>query len=192
MDENQTRKEIIDKRLLEAGWNVTDVSQVIQEFDIEVAPTYKAAEPSQYYGHQFSDYVLLDRTRKPIAVVEAKKTAVDPRKGEEQAKQYAYNIQKQFECNLPFCFYTNGYDIYFWDLENYPPRKVYGFPTLSDLERWTHIRKKRGHLGEEIINTSIAGRPYQIQAIRAVMEGVESRKRKFLLVMATGTGVTTK
>lgn len=190
MNENKTRKEIIDQRLQAAGWNVTDVTQVIQEFDIEVTPTYKAAEPSEYYGHQFSDYVLLDRNRKALAVVEAKKTSVDARKGEEQAKQYAHNIQKQFDGDLPFCFYTNGHDIYFWDLGNYPPRKVYGFPTLADLERWVHIRKNRGHLGEEIINTGIAGRPYQIQAIRTVMEGVEARKRKFLLVMATGTGKT--
>lgn len=189
-NEKHTRKEIIDKRLSDAGWNVNDVNQVIQEYDIEVTPGYQAAEPSQYYGHQFSDYVLLDRRRRPIAVVEAKRTSVDARKGEEQAKQYAYNIQKQHGCDLPFCFYTNGHDIFFWDLGNYPPRKVYGFPTIEDLERWNHIRKRRGHLGEEIINTSIAGRPYQIQAIRSLMEGVEDRRRKFLLVMATGTGKT--
>ncbi|MFA6913222.1 MAG: DEAD/DEAH box helicase family protein, partial [Proteiniphilum sp.] len=36
----------------------------------------------------------------------------------------------------------------------------------------------------------IAGRNYQIASIRAVMEAVEKRKRKFLLVMATGTGKT--
>ncbi len=45
-------------------------------------------------------------------------------------------------------------------------------------------------MGAEIINVNIAGRPYQIQAIRALMEGIEDRKRKFLLVMATGTGKT--
>lgn len=190
LNEKQTRKKIIDSRLKQAGWNVNDVTQVIQEFDIEVEPSYKVAEPSEFYGHQFSDYVLLDRQRKPIAVVEAKKTTVDARKGEEQAKQYAYNIKKQYGCELPFCFYTNGHDIYFWDLDNYPPRKIYGFPTLADLERWTHVRNRKGHLGEEIINVDIAGRPYQIQAIRALMEGIEARRRKFLLVMATGTGKT--
>ena len=40
------------------------------------------------------------------------------------------------------------------------------------------------------INTSIAGRDYQIRAIRAVLEGIEQKKRDFLLVMATGTGKT--
>ena len=82
-----------------------------------------------YQGHQFSDYVLLGRDGKSLAVVEAKKTSVDAAIGREQAKQYCYNIQKKYGSELPFCFYTNGHDIYYWDLENYPPKKVYGFPT---------------------------------------------------------------
>jgi type I restriction enzyme R subunit len=45
-------------------------------------------------------------------------------------------------------------------------------------------------LAGELINTKIAGRGYQISAIRAVMEAIEKRKRMFLLVMATGTGKT--
>lgn len=190
MNEAGTRKEIIDKRLLEAGWNVDDVTQVIQEFDIEVTHEQQAAEPSPFYGHQFSDYVLLDKGGVPLAVVEAKKTSVDARKGEEQAKQYAYNIQKQYGCDLPFCIYTNGHDIYYWDLENYPPRKIYGFPKKEDLERLAFIRKNRNPLPEELINTAIAGRPYQIEAIRKVMEAIEAKKRTFLLIMATGTGKT--
>lgn len=190
LDENTTRKQIIDKRLAKAGWFVGDVTRVIEEFGIEVEREDTLADPQTGYGHQYSDYVLLDQQRKPIAVVEAKKTSEDARIGEEQAKQYAYHTQKQFGGELPFCFYTNGHDIYFWDLGNYPPQKIYGFPTLADLERWQHIRRNRGHLGEELINTSIAGRPYQIQAIRSIMEGIEARRRKFLLVMATGTGKT--
>ena len=109
---------------------------------------------------------------------------------EEQAKQYCFNIQKQLGGDLPFCFYTNGHDIFFWDLDNYPPKKVYGFPTREDLERYSYIRKARKQLASELINTKIAGRNYQIASIRAVMEAIEKRKRKFLLVMATGTGKT--
>lgn len=189
--EKQTRKQIIDKRLLAAGWKVNDPTQVIEEFDIRVDSPHLVSEPeSPYSGHQFSDYVLLGRDRKPLAVIEAKKTSVDARKGEEQAKQYAYNIQKQYGGELPFCMYTNGYDIYFWDLGNYPPRKIYGFPSLTDLERIAFIRKNHSPLAQELINPQIAGRPYQLQAIRAIMESLTERNRKFLLVMATGTGKT--
>lgn len=189
--EAQTRAELIDSQLAQSGWNVKDPTQVIEEFDILTPPPLGVAEPrTPYEGHQFSDYVLLGKDRKPLAVVEAKKTSKDAAIGREQAKQYCYNIQKQLGGELPFCFYTNGHEIYFWDLDNYPPRKIVGFPTRDDLERFQYIRRNRKPLTQELINTSIAGRDYQIRAIRAVLEGIEQKKRDFLLVMATGTGKT--
>lgn len=189
--EAQTRSELIDRHLAESGWNVKDPTQVIEEFDILTALPEGIAEPrTPYEGHQFSDYVLLGKDRKPLAVVEAKKSSKDAALGREQAKQYCFNIQKQLGCELPFCFYTNGHEIYFWDLDNYPPRKIVGFPTRDDLERFQYIRRNRKPLTQELINTSIAGRDYQIRAIRAVLEGIEQKKRDFLLVMATGTGKT--
>ncbi|QQG65451.1 type I restriction endonuclease subunit R [Desulfobulbus oligotrophicus] len=190
--EAQTRSELIDWQLAQAGWDVTNPTLVIQEFDILVAaPALTTAEsPSPYAGHQFSDYVLLGKNGKPLAVVEAKKTSKDPALGREQAKQYCYNIQKQLGGELPFCFYTNGHEHYFWDLGNYPPRKIVGFPTRDDLERFQYIRRNRKPLTQELINTAIAGRDYQIRAIRAVLEGIEQKRRDFLLVMATGTGKT--
>ncbi len=189
--ESQTRKELIDKQLQAAGWNVADATQVIEEFDIKVDLPEGVNEPrTQYEGHQFSDYVLLGKDGKPLAVVEAKKTNKDAATGREQAKQYCYNIQKERGGELPFCFYTNGLEIYFWDLENYPPRKVVGFPTLDDLERFRYTRRNKKALSQELINTDIAGRDYQIRAIRSVLEGIEQKKRDFLLIMATGTGKT--
>lgn len=189
-NEKHTRKEIIDNRLKQAGWIVGDRSQVVEEFDIVVDKNLVMEAATPYAGHQYSDYVLLGKDGKPLAVVEAKKTAVDAAIGREQAKQYCQNIQTNHGGELPFCFYTNGHDIYFWDLDNYPPKKVHGFPTRADLERYSYIRKARKTLAGELINTKIAGRDYQIRSIRAVMEAIEKRKRKFLLVMATGTGKT--
>ncbi|MEX2349477.1 MAG: DEAD/DEAH box helicase family protein [Flavobacteriaceae bacterium] len=190
MNEAKTRKEIIDGRLRQAGWNVGDRTQVAEEFDIIVDSNLVQEATTPYSGHQYSDYVLLGKDGKPIAVVEAKKSLVDSNIGKEQAKQYCHNIQKQHGGELPFCFFTNGHEIFFWDLENYPPRKVHGFPTRDDLERYSYIRKARKSLVGESINTKIAGRDFQIGAIRAVLEAVEKRKKKFLLVMATGTGKT--
>jgi type I restriction enzyme R subunit len=190
MNEAKTRKEIIDSRLKEAGWNVDDRSHVIKELNIIVDNNLVQEAATPYSGRQFSDYVLLGKDGQPLAVVEAKKTSVDAAVGREQAKQYCYNIQKEKGYELPFCFYTNGHDIFFWDLENYPPKKVHGFPKREDLERYRYIRKSRKPLAGELINTQIAGRDYQLRAIRAVMEAIEKRRRKFLLVMATGTGKT--
>ncbi len=189
--EAQTREELIDRQLALAGWNVQDPTQVVEEFDILTAlPEGVEESRTPYEGHQFSDYVLLGKDRKPLAVIEAKKSSRDAAIGREQAKQYCYNIRKQVGGELPFCFYTNGHELYFWDLENSPPRKVVGFPTRDDLERFAYIRRNRKPLTQEYINTSIAGRDYQIRAIRSVLEGIEQKKRDFLLVMATGTGKT--
>lgn len=189
--EMQTRSELINQQLFQSGWDVKDPTQVIEEFNISTASSEGVAEPFTTYGsQQFSDYVLLGKNGKPLAVVEAKRTAKDAALGREQAKQYCYNIQKQLGGELPFCFYTNGHETYFWDLENAPPRKIVGFPTRDDFERFAYIRRNRKPLTQEFINTSIAGRDYQIRAIRSVLEGIEQKKRDFLLVMATGTGKT--
>ena len=190
MNESNTRKELIDQQLKQAGWNVDDMTQVVQEFDIIVDANIAAEPQTKYGGHQFSDYVLLGKNGRPLAVIEAKKTSRNAEIGREQAKQYCYNIQKEKGGELPFCFYTNGHDTYFWNLEHYPPKKVFGFPTRDDLERYLYVRKNKKTLLTELINTRIAGRDYQIQAIRSVMEAIENKQSKFLLVMATGTGKT--
>jgi type I restriction enzyme, R subunit len=191
MNEADTRKLLIDKNLLLAGWSVDDPSMVSQEFDILVdLPDGVLEARTEYEGHQFSDYVLKGKDGQPLAVVEAKRTSKDAAIGREQAKQYCYKIKNRLGGELPFCFYTNGNEIYFWDLENAPPRRVVGFPTRDDLERFTYIRQNRKPLAQELIDTSIAGRDYQIRAIRSVMDGIEQKKRDFLLVMATGTGKT--
>ena len=189
--EAETRKQIIDIKLKDAGWNVKDRSQVIEEFDIEVGLPEGVSEPrTEYDGHQFSDYVLVGKDGKPLAVVEAKRTTKDAEIGREQAKQYCYHIAKQNGGEIPFCFYTNGLEVFFWDIGNYPPRKVVGFPTREDLERYQYVRKNRKPLADELISPNIAGRDYQMRAIRTVMESLEKKHRKFLLVMATGTGKT--
>ena len=56
-NEKSTRKEIIDQRLKQAGWNVTDPTQVIEEFNIHLTVVDDPQTP--YAGHQYSDYVLL-------------------------------------------------------------------------------------------------------------------------------------
>ena len=185
--EKQTRQELINTKLFQSGWDVLNHSQVLEEF----INTSIVSDVSVSYGmQQFSDYVLLAQNGKPLAVVEAKKTSKDAQLGREQAKQYCENIKKEQDIDLPFCFYTNGNDIYFWDIGNYPPRKIYSFPTREDLERLRHINKYKKPLSHEFINKDIAGRDYQMSAIRSVMEAIEKKQRDFLLVMATGTGKT--
>lgn len=189
--EAETRREIIDKNLRIAGWEINDPSQVSLEFDIYLGESEIEEQfRTPFTDHQFVDYLLLGKDGKPLAVVEAKKTSKDAQTGKEQALQYAKNIEEKIGGDRPFVFYTNGYETFFWDSETYPPRRIYGFPTREDLERLRFLRKEHTPLSVELINTTISERPYQIQAIRSVLEGIEANKRRFLLVMATGTGKT--
>jgi type I restriction enzyme, R subunit len=190
--EADARQQLIDHHLRLAGWNVDDPSQVIQELDIYVGggDTQAVQErPSRYTGHRFADYALVLRG-KPAAVVEAKKTSRDAQLGQEQAKQYAEQVQRIHDGSLPLILYTNGYDTFFWDSAYYPPSKVPGFPTRDDLEWLSEQQETRRPLSVELINTAIAGRDYQIEAVRTLLEAIESQRRKFLMVMATGTGKT--
>ncbi len=162
LNEFETRQQIIDRKLKLAGWNVSDPSQVIQELDIVLknhASSVAEPDPSPYAGHRFADYALVHRGR-PVAVVEAKRTSKNAALGREQAIQYAKDIQEIHGGPLPFISYTNGHDIYFQELEFYPPRKVHGFPTRNDLEWLQQRRETRRPLSTELINTDIAGRDY--------------------------------
>ena len=121
--EDNTRKWLIDRDLRMAGWDVpagtASSESVGQEVEVPHQPTQT--------GKGYCDYVLWDDNGKPLAVVEAKKTQVDARAGQEQAKLYADALEK-VHGQRPMIFYTNGHDIWVWDdAGGYPPRSVFGF-----------------------------------------------------------------
>ncbi|MXS83111.1 DEAD/DEAH box helicase family protein [Nitrosomonas oligotropha] len=183
LNEARTRADFIDSQLAQAGWSRSRFT-LLEEFLL------KAAQPdSTYRNDQFADYVLLGSDGKPIALVEAKRSSRDELSGKRQAADYADAIKTKFDLD-PFIFLTNGKEIQFWDRERYAPRKVAGFYTRDDLERLRHQRQYAQSLKDVTINAEIAGRDYQNEAIRRVTEGIDAAKRKFLLVMATGTGKT--
>lgn len=182
-NEKFTRADIIDKQLALSGWSLSRRT-LVEEYLINAASVEKNIQTEQ-----FADYVLLGSDGNPIALVEAKRSSRDEIAGKRQAADYADAIKAKFG-NDPFIFLTNGKEIQFWDRERYAPRKISGFYTRNDLERLLHQRKYAQPLNRIMINADIAGRDYQNEAIRRVTEGVDESKRKFLLVMATGTGKT--
>ena len=91
---------------------------------------------------------------------------------------------------IPFIFLANGQTILFWDRDRHAPHEVSGFFRREDLERLSYLRRYSMPLNEVTINHEIAGRDYQLEAIRRITEAVQASRRKFLLVMATGTGKT--
>ena len=198
-NEAQTRRYLIDEYLKEVGWDLSCTESVssFQDSDWQEAgrkagvsiETEVSGMPNpKRLG--YVDYVLWGEDGKPLAVVEAKRTSYSARKGKQQAKLYADCLEKQYG-QRPLLYYTNGYEIYFWDDTQYPERLVQGFRTRNELQRLVDRRSSRQPVSTAAINKAIAGRYYQEAALRNIAENFEvHNQRKALLVMATGTGKT--
>src|SRR6202158_4791009 len=178
--EAETRDYFIDLLLKEAGWTLDKPQD--REFRVTGMPNKK--------DEGFVDYVLWGDNGRPLGLVEAKKTKRDARVGQQQAKLYADCLEKQFG-QRPIIFYSNGYEHWIWDDQNYPPRSVQGFYAKDELERLIQRRTTRTSLGATEINKGIVERFYQERAIRRIGEAFEQdHDRKALVVMATGAGKT--
>ena len=178
LSEYKTRKLYIDAMLRDAGW--VEGKNWLNEVPVPGMPNRA--------GEGFADYVLYDDAHPPLAVIEAKKTCVDPARGRQQAKLYADLLEKQ--CGRrPVVFLTNGFDTRLDD-GTYPERRVAAIYSRRDLEKLFNLRAMRTPLDDIRVDRSIAGRWYQEGAIKATCQALSQNRRKALLVMATGSGKT--
>lgn len=168
---------IIDDLLRQAKWDPSDKSQVLTEHSLPDGGR--------------TDYVLLSRNGRPLAIIEAKRTAIQPYAAKQQALPYAKKI------GAPFLFLTNGELIYFWDYGNDDARMVNSFFSRRDLERLVEMRETRNPLASIEIpeyylrqGETRQVRPYQREAMQALDHAVELGKRRFLIELPTGTGKT--
>jgi type I restriction enzyme R subunit len=201
-NEAKTRIELIDSALAAAGWDVTNKEQVGIEIPVdghmtanewqsamrrlrERGPVWQANTP-----RGISDYLLYHPNGEVLAVVEAKKTTIQPQLAKTQTAFYVEEIARH-QSFRPFAFMTNGHEIRFWDVGRENDRLVHRFFTFDDLERLKAIRERQKPLENIAINPTITDRIYQQEAVRRVIEAFEEKKkRRALLVMATGTGKT--
>ncbi|MBE6301631.1 MAG: DEAD/DEAH box helicase [Parabacteroides distasonis] len=186
ISEAETRRMYIDLMLREAGWSILDTDGLIQPSKACIEVELQGMPNAHEVG--YADYVLFGSNGKPLAVIEAKRTSVSSTKGKHQAELYADCLEKQYGVR-PVIYYTNGFQTYIIDGLGYPPRRLYSFHTEEDLER---LIQKRGRkdISDFTIKDDITDRYYQKTAIKAVCEHYNSKHRKGLLVMATGTGKT--
>ncbi|HAT4208814.1 TPA: DEAD/DEAH box helicase family protein [Clostridium perfringens] len=177
ISEAETRRRYIDVELKLSGW--TFGKDVGIEVEIPGMPNNS--------GVGFADYVLYGDNGKPLAVVEAKRTSVDEKKGEQQAKLYADCLEKQYG-QRPIIFLSNGFNYWIWD--DCGQRRAFGFYKKSELQLIIDRRTSKKNLNNIKISDDISNRYYQKEAITAVAEAFERNQRKALLVCATGTGKT--
>lgn len=178
--EAETRRKYINIELQDAGWNIG--SDCREEVEVSGMPNST--------GKGYADYVLFGDNGLPLAVIEAKKTGVDPIAGSQQAKLYADCLENQYH-QRPLIFTTNGFEIEFTDDYNqYPRRRVSGFFTKEELQLNIDRRKSRKPLDTIEINDNITNRPYQKEAVTAVCDAISRKHRRMLIVQATGSGKT--
>src|SRR5439155_541258 len=122
-------------------------------------------------------------------VLEAKKTSKDPILGQKQAENYAEDIKRQTGKDL-FIFLSNGYEIWFWNKPNENPRMVKGFHSREALDRILFQNRSKKDFVDVHIKKEIIDRLPNIESVKRVLEGIETGKRKLLVVQATGTGKT--
>lgn len=178
--EAQTRKKYIDINLKESGWCIG--ADCLEEVEVKGMPN-----PT---GLGYVDYVLFGNDGKPLAVVEAKKTSVDPIVGSQQAKLYADCLQNQYY-QRPLIFTTNGFEVFYTDDSlGYPRRRVSGVFTKDELQLAVDRRKQLRPLTNLEIRDEITNRPYQKEAVTSVCDAITNKHRKMLIVQATGSGKT--
>ena len=184
--EAETRRLYIDLMLREAEWEILETDGAINagkaciEVELQGMPNDS--------GIGFADYVLFSDDMKPLAVIEAKRTSVDPHVGKHQAELYASLLEAKYHVR-PVIYYSSGFKTYVQDGLGYPDREVFSFHSKDDLERIIQ-KRSRQDITDLRVNTEISGRYYQIEAIHSICHHLNSKHRRGLLLMATGTGKT--
>ncbi|MFI3327087.1 MAG: DEAD/DEAH box helicase family protein [Clostridia bacterium] len=181
ISEYETRKLYIDTMLEDVGW--VEGKNWINEVELKGMPNKS--------GVGFADYVLYGDDGKALAVIEAKRTCVDISKGRQQGKLYADLLEK-IHGKRPIIFLSNGFKTTIYnDKVDTTERVVASIYSKRDLEKLFNLQSQRDSLKNIVVNKNIAGRYYQVAAIKAVCQNfAEKNQRKSLLVMATGSGKT--
>ena len=161
------------------------------------------------------DFMLLDKDKKPLVVLEAKRKDIEPLAAKEQARNYARN------CGARFVILSNGNIHYFWDTKHGNPETITRFPTPDSISQFKNYEPNTNELASldvnqnYIISTQMPNfasdpdftdsnkvdsffkknnlkqmRPYQVQALKSIQEAARNGSQRFLFEMATGTGKT--
>lgn len=211
----------INRLLEESGWRFEDSDLGPANITLESGVKYtdlgddfESAVTSD--GRRGSiDFLLLDKDKKPLVVLEAKRSGIEPLAAKEQARNYARN------CGARFIILSNGNIHYFWDTKHRNPETITRFPTPDSITQFKSYEPNPNELAalevnqNYIISTQMPNfasdpdfkdldkvvdffkrnnlkqmRPYQVQALKSIQEAARNGSQRFLFEMATGTGKT--
>ena len=220
--ENEAGARIKINRLLEAsGWRFEDNADGPANIRLEAGVKYndlgddfeKAVSRNGTSGA--IDFLLLDKDRKPLVVVEAKRKSIEPLSAKEQARKYAQSIGARF------IILSNGNIHYLWDTNFGNPETIREFPSPGSITQYEEYKPDPQALVSEKVdenfilasqypkfasdpdfqdekkrktflkkNNFIQMRPYGVDAVHALQKEASEGNQRFLFEMATGSGKT--
>lgn len=184
MNEAETRAELIDPALREAGWGVVSESRTRREV---IAPG-RIMGRGKRVRPLSCDYVLVYRNTK-LATIEAKAATKSYTEGVGQAKDYATRLLTRF------AYATNGRQIYRIDMATGAEALIDVFPSPQELWDATFAtvndwRDRFAAVPYETSGGRFDPRYYQHNAIERTLEAISNNRDRILLTLATGTGKT--
>ena len=188
MNEADTRANLIDPKLKEAGWSKVEGSYIRREL---ICPG-RIITGGKRTNKVPCDYVLIYKGRK-LASVEAKKESLAYNEGVRQAKDYAERLQ----CRIGYA--TNGHEIYQIDMFSGEEKLVDDY--LSPDALWALTFEKPEASFTSVWRDAFSKIPfeakgdwqpryYQENAIHNALEAIAAGEQRILLTLATGTGKT--
>ena len=184
MNEAETRADLIDPALREAGWGVVADSRM----RLEMICPGRIEGAGRRGKSEIADYVLTFHNHK-LAVIEAKASDKGDTEGVGQAKAYAAKLQARF------AYSTNGRRIYQIDMETGQEGYIERYPTPEELlakvfEKPNAWRDRFAAIPFEERGGTWQTRYYQHNAIENALGAIAAGKQRILLTLATGTGKT--
>jgi type I restriction enzyme R subunit len=185
MNEQETRAELIDPKLKEAGWGEAEGTRVRREYPI----TDGRIQVGGIRGkREIADYVLVYNNQN-IAVIEAKRDELEAAEGVEQAKTYAEKL------HVDFTYATNGKEIYEMSMSSGKEGIVERYPTPEEL--WKRLHPEENNWWEKLSDIPFENvfgdkglRYYQEIAVNKALKTIANGDERMLLTLATGTGKT--
>lgn len=211
----------INKKLEESGWRFEADKNGPANIELEAGVKFSDLgddfENAQTHDKRRGaiDFLLLDKDRHPLVVVEAKRESINPLSAKEQARNYARNV------NARFIILSNGNIHYLWDTKHGNPEIISRFPTQESITQYETYTPNPNELADMpvdeyyIMESQMPGfkrdpafqgelqrsaflknnnlkqmRPYQVQAVKSLQTAAREGRTRFLFEMATGTGKT--
>ena len=188
MNEAETRAELIDPKLKQSGWGVTEGSKILRERNVCKITDGRIQTGGRRSKALLADYILVYKGIK-LAVVEAKSIQYEVSEAVAQAKLYAEKL------HLQTAYATNGNEIYSICLKTGAEGLVDDF--LSPEELWQKAYSDHNDWRDTFTTIPFEDksgtwqpRYYQEIAVKNTLEAIAQNKNRILLTLATGTGKT--